>query len=616
MTFLSLNEAFFLVGLLLANRYGVSGMRWLVCVAVLLGVCTPIQAQQWVPSYNQLIHQFNAQQWQTVANTVTPAFLNKLPAKQQRQALKTRGLAYINLANYPAAERVFHQWAQQVKTQVNPSSEEYKEARFYEALASFYSYDWRQEAKPSPSLLTLQAWIKTGVPSLSQQVINNAAHSVNWAYRMMGVRAYTERRFEEAVAFMNTADEFPAKQWSRYDQAMFLSSRARAHFRLGDVDNAKRYYAQVVSLNQQGIQLPPKAQKSFDALAADLLADLSSERYALDEERFRWHDETGIIRVYLERNPSLENWQGSLPAMVMEAFQTWKTALDLPFRYEETSDPASAHIQVSWHTQLDKVGLEEPYEQKGDKLGFCTNRHQGKLLTEQKLYLALQTPEGKPLSNEYLQNVALHETGHSIGLTKHSPSPLDVMYRSSTLGQLSKRDIATARALYQQTPDYSNHPTLTPSQTGEYLDLINKATLAGNEKHFKEANRLVAEAEALSPTGEELERTKAVLLFQQRRLKEAVPLLEQFEVKKKALFLAYGYADLWRDEPGGFLWFGKDSEARKKTYKRKAQHYANVGLRDKELSAKEKQGLTNLLMAIHMGEWYGNGATRIRVGRF
>ena len=54
-----------------------------------------------------------------------------------------------------------------------------------------------------------------------------------------------------------------------------------------------------------------------------------------------------------------------------------------------------------------------------------------------------------PRAKELLFNLALHETGHALGIDGHSPSGLDVMYFKSPLIKLSDRDASTIRKIYQ-----------------------------------------------------------------------------------------------------------------------------------------------------------------------
>lgn len=136
---------------------------------------------------------------------------------------------------------------------------------------------------------------------------------------------------------------------------------------------------------------------------------------------------------------------GYLPAMryaVRDAFRSWERVADIPVTFVFTSDSAGAEVQVRWIREF-------PIERTG-QADVRWNR--SGWLVSGTLTLAVQNPGGKPLPAEAIGTVALHEIGHLLGLG-HSDDPADVMYPTTQVHeQLTLRDKATARLLYELPP--------------------------------------------------------------------------------------------------------------------------------------------------------------------
>ena len=152
----------------------------------------------------------------------------------------------------------------------------------------------------------------------------------------------------------------------------------------------------------------------------------------------RWSDERirTPLKVAVMRQAGVEGFREEFVSNVLWAVHRWNGVV--PVFLETGADSASADIVVVWAERLDSSRTGRT-DLTWDRRGWVHHA---------LIVLATHTPDGRPLDNQRVSALALHEIGHAIGLN-HSPRRDDVLHPIAYASELSERDRRTARVLYE-----------------------------------------------------------------------------------------------------------------------------------------------------------------------
>jgi len=154
----------------------------------------------------------------------------------------------------------------------------------------------------------------------------------------------------------------------------------------------------------------------------------------------RWPDRNGQALKVMVVDGGPPGYAPRMAGLVRQALERWAQA-GIGISFAEMRDSAAADIVIQWidRFDIDRAGQTDLTWDQFGRVRRAT------------VSLALHSTAGAPLSDPALLSVAVHETGHAIGLP-HSADSNDVMFPSTRTSVLSDRDVRTAQVLYQLPP--------------------------------------------------------------------------------------------------------------------------------------------------------------------
>ena len=195
--------------------------------------------------------------------------------------------------------------------------------------------------------------------------------------------------------------------------------------------------AKVLSSQQEVIAHNPGVEKAQDYLA-----------FCTANEKVRWKKNGGAVKVYIQSGSGVKNFKPGFDKVLRESFNDWVTGTGGVVSIKFVNSKSDADVDCMF---TDNFGQVSSLAEGGE-----TQMHFDSIGGFSHCSIVLLTAHATntlPPSENELREVCLHEIGHSLGLTGHSPNANDIMYCSESevetkRPQLTARDLATLKRLY------------------------------------------------------------------------------------------------------------------------------------------------------------------------
>ena len=160
-----------------------------------------------------------------------------------------------------------------------------------------------------------------------------------------------------------------------------------------------------------------------------------------DSALARWHDRPNApLTVWIQPDAHITDWTPEFINSVRAAFEEWD-ALKLPVRFVFVTDSASAEVHLTW--------IDHFSEPISGRTRWARDDHFW--ITDASIVLAVHHQTGEALDVDAMKAIALHETGHLLGLD-HSSNPDVIMAARVRVRDLTEEDKATVELICSLAP--------------------------------------------------------------------------------------------------------------------------------------------------------------------
>ncbi len=169
----------------------------------------------------------------------------------------------------------------------------------------------------------------------------------------------------------------------------------------------------------------------------------------------RWATNRVPLRVYVENGGGISGYRPQFRQFMIDAFAAWVKASEGRLSFSVVNYPQQANIVCHWVDDQAKASMNGN-EQGITRSQYFYHKNEPNVCMVQSadiFILTIYPRNQEELTDMAIKAVCLHELGHALGISGHSPFNGDMMY--ATLSpydipqHLTERDAATIKRLYQ-----------------------------------------------------------------------------------------------------------------------------------------------------------------------
>lgn len=162
----------------------------------------------------------------------------------------------------------------------------------------------------------------------------------------------------------------------------------------------------------------------------------------------RWVPQQMPLRVFIQTNSAIEGYCSQYATILQSAFLNWTHRSQGLISVVFTQEPAQSDIICNWTANIARFNPE------GEAAETRLYGGQSGLTRGEIEILVTDISSKKPLTEEQMRGIALHEVGHVLGLAGHSNNEGDIMFfaacKANYWRDISPRDEATIVRLYNR----------------------------------------------------------------------------------------------------------------------------------------------------------------------